>query len=1142
MALQPNEIIDLAGLQKGIQDVRTEITGFGQDISSVISVLNTNIAKSKTELQSLVNTLKSINTSNSGASSQVSNTSNQVSQLSQNLQNLVNAQQQFINSGQLSREALNQLITAQKELAKQIKETITEDNKESQAMQDLMSKYKALSEQVNLLNRGLKENRKSTKDAVGSYNELQRSLSSDIKELKSLEGAFTNTNGKIKINSDRIKELTANIKQKQDALKQVDSQMGINTRNVGNYSSALRGFSQLLTGGIDGLLFSLGAVGASILAVKNALTSLAQASESMVRMNLTIRAVSSSSELFASNMAFLKDVSDKYGVSLDTLSDGYKLLAGSTLGTYLEGAKTQQIFLALTKATAGLKLESADTLGAIRALGQMFSKGAINSEELKSQLGDRLPGAMRILAEATGKTQAELLKMMEKGQLIANDFVPKLASGLEDAFGKNAQDNINTMSGAFERMSTQFKIFASENFGWVGDSVAYVLNKIADAYKLINNRGKNTVLESELSSFLLKTRQQQKDVLKFYSDREKTLMNQIQSSDGEQKQSLRNQRNEIIGYYNQMVKLYNNGSKQILQEEKAKHDAQKALNDKNLEELKKKNQKKHEQDIAEWRRQYQIELRALNAQEKEKLHILEISRVEGKITEDKYAEDRLKIRQEFNNKELVLANIYAKKDKEIAITLKDDFARINDDKQKSQLESTIILYKQLERELTSYLEFEKNALTKGNKDYESIVNQRLDIIDQDTASKIGALSKPRGKGKLGKPSESQNIEFNISKQMIEIEGLANKINAISELRIKSIENINQIYAQTEMEIMSRTEDNEYRRKALEEARLIRDKALEDIRRNNSTATFEHLKRLEEANSNLNQYYNDKEIADFAEKERKKQELLEGTFQLTNQLSETFFSISKGRGDAQLSMFEKQKSYEMELAGDNAEAKIQAEQKYDQKIREIKRKQAIADKAQAIFNIALNAAQAMTKVSAQTGTLTFIFSPLVAALSALQLATVLGTPIPEFKKGKKRGDSYEGLGIVGEAGAEIVERNGQQQVVSKPTLTYLDRDTTVYTPYETQRMLKDMDKVSNINKYSRMIDMNNSFSRKTEVSKQTQMQLALRQMSFNEKTITSAIHKGFSDINLWLNNQDGSVTRKRGNSTVKDITNRTIYYK
>ena len=307
----------------------------------------------------------------------------------------------------------------------------------------------------------------------------------------------------------------------------------------------------------------------------------------------------------------------------------------------------------------------------------------------------------------------------------------------------------------------------------------------------------------------------------------------------------------------------------------------------------------------------------------------------------------------------MLANAYAKKDKEIAITLKDDFARINDDKQKSQLESTIILYKQLERELTSYLEFEKNALTKGNKDYEANVNQMLDAIDQETASKIGSLQKPRGKGKFGKPSESQNIEYNIAKQGIEIEGVARKINRLQDERVNAIQKINETYAQTEMEIMSRTEDNEYRRKALEEARLMRDKQIEDTRRNNEIKTAEFKKTLAEEQAKDEELRANKQIADFAERERKKQELLEATFQLTNQLSETFFSISKGRGDAQLSMFEKQKSYEMELAGDNAEAKIQAEQKYDQKIREIKRKQAIADKAQAIFNIALNAANIVT---------------------------------------------------------------------------------------------------------------------------------------------------------------------------------------
>lgn len=1173
MALQPNEIIDLAGLQTGIQNVRKEISEFGRDTQGVIAILNRSITDSKAQLQALIDTLKSVNTSNPQAGNQMANASQQATQLANSYQVLLNSQNQLTNAGQLARATLNDLITAQKELAKQVKEVITEENKDEQATKNLLEAYKSLSSQVNQLSNGLKENKKATKDAVGSYNELQKSLSDDIKILKSLGGAFDTSTGSIKANDNVTKELINRIRAKQEALKDVDKQMGINTRNVGNYESALN----VLNGGVSGILGSLGIFGATMIALGSAyndvLVPLAKMNDEFNKMDILLKATSSSEAQYGANKSMLINLSNEYGLSLIELNSAYKDLAGNTVNTNFEGQKTQQIFTSIIKASAGLKLSSEDTAGAIRAIGQMLSKGTVNAEELKGQLGDRLPGAMRLLSEVTGKTTTELIKMMEKGELMAKDIVPKLSEAYEKAFGKNASDNINTYAGATERLRTQWSLFASTNFGFISNGIAKVKNAFSDFFETLNKRAKfqdgfwdrflgNSIIYSKLTgSISEQTLQYQMkiddDFAKFSNMSRESQLKQINShakeidrlnrdiantTSSKEKAELQKRRDTLVEYQHNEVKLYEDEYKRRVSLQKEANDRISEQSKKDAEKALKQAQKDHEKYITEQKARYQNELRTIQAQEKEKLYELETNRVKGLISEEEYAKERLKIRLDFNERELSLASNFSNKDKEIAKTLEDDKARFNADKKQAQLESTKIHYDSLKKLLSDYLEEEQNAFVQANRNYENELAQRMDIIDADTASKISMIKKPQGKGKLGKVTESQNVEYDIAKTMVEVEGLANKINAIGVERVKITNEINNAYQEAEFKIMSSMENSEIKAKKLDEAKAQRDIALKNQKIKTETDYQEYLKQLKQKESELEQEQANKQIAIIKEKEEKKREQIENTYNLINQLSSSAFEILKGNRDAELSMLQGQKEYEMKLAGDNAEAKIQAEQKYDQKIREIKRKQAIADKAQAIFNIALNAAQAMTKVSAQTGTLTFIFSPLVAALSALQLATVLGTPIPEFKKGKKRGDSYEGLGIVGEAGAEIVERNGQQQIVSKPTLTYLDRDTTVYTPYETQRMLKDMDKVSNINKYSRMIDMNNSFSRKTEVSKQTQMQLALRQMSFNEKTITSAIHEGFSDINLWLNNQDGSLTRKRGNSTVKDITNRTIYYK
>ena len=46
------------------------------------------------------------------------------------------------------------------------------------------------------------------------------------------------------------------------------------------------------------------------------------------------------------------------------------------------------------------------------ALAQMASKGTVSMEELRQQLGDRLPGALGLAAKGLGITEQELIKLV----------------------------------------------------------------------------------------------------------------------------------------------------------------------------------------------------------------------------------------------------------------------------------------------------------------------------------------------------------------------------------------------------------------------------------------------------------------------------------------------------------------------------------------------------------------------------------------------------------------------------------------------------------------------------------------------------------------------------------------------------------
>jgi tape measure domain-containing protein len=76
----------------------------------------------------------------------------------------------------------------------------------------------------------------------------------------------------------------------------------------------------------------------------------------------------------------------------------------------------------------------------------------------------------------------------------------------------------------------------------------------------------------------------------------------------------------------------------------------------------------------------------------------------------------------------------------------------------------------------------------------------------------------------------------------------------------------------------------------------------------------------------------------------------------------------------------------------------SQEQYEQSLRKIKRRQAVIDKAGALFNIALNTAQGVS--SAAGSVLGLPLAPVIGALGAIQAGIVLATPIP-YNKGTKK---------------------------------------------------------------------------------------------------------------------------------------------
>ena len=132
---------------------------------------------------------------------------------------------------------------------------------------------------------------------------------------------------------------------------------------------------------------------------------------------------------------YLTQLSNTLGLEVLATARNYADLSAATRGTNIEGQQTREIFEAVSIAMSSLGKSSADTEGALTAITQIVSKGVVSMEELRQQLGVRVPGAFQVAADAMGVTTQELDDLVASGSLTADVFLPRFAAALKATFG-----------------------------------------------------------------------------------------------------------------------------------------------------------------------------------------------------------------------------------------------------------------------------------------------------------------------------------------------------------------------------------------------------------------------------------------------------------------------------------------------------------------------------------------------------------------------------------------------------------------------------------------------------------------------------------------------------------------------------------
>lgn len=223
---------------------------------------------------------------------------------------------------------------------------------------------------------------------------------------------------------------------------------------------------------------------------------------------------------------FIRGLADKTGLNISEGLSSYAKFAAGAQGS-MSQEQTQELFGNATAMSRLMGLSNDELNGILKAFEQMASKGKIQAEELRGQLGDRMAGAFKLFAEALGMTATELDKAMKDGKVLSADTLPKVAKQMglmidkaggwaevakstQTALGKLANNWDDTMVKIFSGSQDELNGFLSSmssllsemgmSSSLAGDAIGGLIDMLkagVDDIRIFNNHLEGWILQTK---------------------------------------------------------------------------------------------------------------------------------------------------------------------------------------------------------------------------------------------------------------------------------------------------------------------------------------------------------------------------------------------------------------------------------------------------------------------------------------------------------------------------------------------------------------------------------------------------------------------------------------------------------------------
>jgi tape measure domain-containing protein len=226
-------------------------------------------------------------------------------------------------------------------------------------------------------------------------------------------------------------------------------------------------------GGLPGAAAG-GAYGAIVGGAVTGIGEMASYDAALEKQRKALRLVIGDTTKFSRAQAFLAKMSQELAIPQDVIVRQFTQLTASVTGAGLSVEDAEKAFKAIASGIRGTGGELEDMRAAMVATSQVFSKGKVSAEELRQQLGERLPGAFTLFAESMGKTPAELDKALEGGKVTLQDFM-KFTETLTDEYFENAKKLAAGPEAAGDRLKKSMSDFK--------DAIGDILRPIGAAFQ-----------------------------------------------------------------------------------------------------------------------------------------------------------------------------------------------------------------------------------------------------------------------------------------------------------------------------------------------------------------------------------------------------------------------------------------------------------------------------------------------------------------------------------------------------------------------------------------------------------------------------------------------------------------------------------